>query len=206
MLEALFDPGGPRILRIFADNNQRVYRDASRLTRERQLAPISLSWNLRNTQAIHEVAYRHYRGTTVRCSGPRGEEPRRTEVASVTDISGEVAKLVQGLVRQHDIAPEDIAVLVPSDKWREELTIRNRVGGFTSTDGSCPQAGSVVGDTVRRFKGLETLVAVIVVDAELAASDELAYVAVSRSRARTYLVGLPRHLATVLADEPDELP
>ena len=56
-------------------------------------------------------------------------------------------------------------------------------------------------DTVRRFKGLESLVTVIVVDAELVASEEQAYVAISRARTRTFLAGQPRYLKAVLAVE-----
>ena len=52
-----------------------------------------------------------------------------------------------------------------------------------------------------RSSSVEALVTVIVADAEVAANEELAYVAISRARTRTLLVGNPRHLKAVLASE-----
>jgi len=201
VLEALFDPNGPRLLRVFADNNQRVYGDASRLKGDLQLAPISLSWNLRNTQAIHQAAYRHYQGASVRCGGPAGEAPRCIEVEGRSGVRREVIRLIQSLTVQHGIAPEDVAILVPNDAWREELMKHGRVAGFECTDSASCREGRVIVDTVRRFKGLESLVTVIVVDAGLVANEELIYVAISRARTRTYLVGQARHLKAVLAED-----
>ena len=60
------------------------------------------------------------------------------------------------------------------------------------------EIGSLIVDTVRRFKGLEALVTIVVVDAALAANEELAYVALSRARTRTFLVGQPRHLQAIV--------
>jgi hypothetical protein len=199
LIETLLKQDGQ--LRVFADNNQRVYGDVGRLKRDLQLAPIPLTWNLRNTKAIHEAAYRHYQGAPVRCDGPAGEAPQLVEVTDRSRVAGEVSKLVQSLTRQHDIAPDDVAVLVPNEAWREELSPGGRLAGFACADAARREDGKLVVDTVRRFKGLESLVTVIVADAALAANEELAYVALSRARTRTYLVGQSRHLNTVLASE-----
>jgi hypothetical protein len=186
---------------VFADNNQRVYGDVGRLKRDLQLAPISLTWNLRNTKAIHEAAYRHYQGAPVRCDGPAGEAPQLVEVADRSRVAGEVSKLVQSLTKQHDIAAQDVAVLVPNEDWCQELSRGGRLAGLEVTEAAVRKEGCVVVDTVRRFKGLESLVTIVVVDAELAANEELAYVVLSRARTRTYVVGQSRHLNTVLASE-----
>jgi len=201
VIDALLKPDG--LLRVFADNNQRVYGDVGRLRRDLQLAPISLTWNLRNTRAIHEAAYRYYQGAAVRCEGPAGEAPQLVEVHDPARIGAEVTRLVQSLMRQHDIAPHDVAVLVPNDAWREVLTRGDRLAGFAVSDAAGRREGTVIVDTVRRFKGLEALVTVVVVDAELAANEELAYVALSRARSREFLVGNPRHLKASLTVESD---
>jgi hypothetical protein len=201
LIEALIKPEGQ--LRVFADNNQRVYGDVGRLRRDLQLAPIPLSWNLRNTRAIHEAAYRRYRGTPVTCGGPEGERPAAIEVADRGKIASEVSSLVLTLTQRHNIAPHDVAVLVPNDKWREELTSAGHIGSLELTDAVGRDKNKVMVDTVRRFKGLESLVTLIVVDAALAGDDELAYVAVSRARTRTYLIGHARHIKLVLAADTE---
>ena len=48
--------------------------------------------------------------------------------------------------------------------------------------------------TVRRFKGLEVLATIIVVNAGLTANEELTYVPLWRARTHSYLVGPPWHL------------
>jgi hypothetical protein len=205
VLEALLKPDGPHLLRVFADNNQRVYGDASRLAKELQVAPIALSWNLRNTKAIHEVAYRHYQGASVRCEGPAGEQPHIVEADDRRTIAREVERIVRSLTKDHGIDPSELAILIPSDAWREELAQDGFLAGLEYRNAGADQQGHLVLDTVRRFKGLEALVTIIVVDASMAASEELAYVALSRARTRTYLVGQKRHLKAFLATA-DPLP
>jgi hypothetical protein len=205
VLEALLKPDGPRLLRVFADNNQRVYGDASRLAKELQVAPIALTWNLRNTKAIHEVAYRHYQGAAVRCEGPAGEHPQIVEADDRRTIAREVERIVRSLTKEHAIDPSELAILIPSDAWREELVQEGLLAGFEYRNAGLDQQGHLVLDTVRRFKGLEALVTIIVVDASMAANEELAYVALSRARTRTYLVGQKRHLKAFLATA-DPLP
>jgi hypothetical protein len=194
VLDTLLKPDGPGLLRVFADNNQRVYKDASRLTKDLQVAPIALSWNLRNTQAIHEAAYRHYQGAFVRCDGPAGEPPQLLEANDRPAILREVVRLVQSLTRQHTISPEEIAILVPDEAWREEIAPLVSAIGLDCKTADDARGQPLIVDTVRRFKGLEALVTIIIVTADLAANEELAYVALSRARTRTYLVGQTRHL------------
>ena len=206
VLEALLKPHGPAVLRIFADNNQRVYRDASKLTKELQVAPIALSWNLRNTKSIHEVAYRHYQGASVRCEGPAGEPPQLVEANDRPGIVRVVERIVRSLTVEHAVAPEEIAILVPNDTWHEAIVRQGRVAGVACRGAGSPQQGNMLVDTVRRFKGLEALITIVVVDASLTANDELAYVALSRARTRTYLVGQQRHLKGLVAVDADRPP
>jgi hypothetical protein len=201
LIDTLIKPQG--LLRVFADNNQRVYGDVGRLKRDLRLAPIPLTWNLRNTQGIHEVAYRHYRGTPVTCGGPEGERPAEIEVEDRENVAREVVRTILTLTQRHDIAPHDVAVLVPNEAWRTELVGGGRIGGNAVTDAVSRDRDKVMVDTVRRFKGLESLVTVIVVDASLAKDEELAYVAISRARTRTFLIGQARHLKLALAADAD---
>jgi hypothetical protein len=194
LLESLLDPDGSGVMRVFCDCNQRVYGNASQLVREMQLARIQLTWNLRNTKAIHEVAYLHYEGWAVSCGGPAGEVPKYIVVPTNDRIPTELKMLLDLLIGTHDIAPHDIAVLVSSARVRSEIAGDRACGGLAFTDATHQREGAVVLETVRRFKGLEALIVVIVVDAEIAASEELSYVAVSRARTRAFLIGQRRHI------------
>ena len=198
LIEALLDRNGPGLIRVFCDSNQRVYGDVSGIAHDMQLAPVRLSWNLRNTKAIHEVAYQHYQGWKVTCEGPAGEPPQEIAVANEQSMPMELARLLNMLTRTHDIAPEDIAVLVSADRMRSLVRRDPATRSFTFTDAAHLKDGSIVLDTVRRFKGLEALIVVILADAGIAASEELAYVAVSRARTRAFLLGQQRHMELLI--------
>lgn len=201
IVESLLDPAGRRLLRVFADNNQRVYGDTGRLSRDLSLSPINLTWNLRNTKAIHSAAYAHYDGSPVVCHGPDGVAPVIIEVMDKSRVAQELASLVLSVTREHGVAPGDVTILVPSEVWIESLSRSGILAGLTTTPATQPREGLVTLDTVRRFKGLESLVTIIVVDAELAASDELAYVALSRARTRVFVIGQQRHVHAFLDGE-----
>ena len=60
--------------------------------------------------------------------------------------------------------------------------ILNRPAGSANSD-------VVTVDTIRRFKGLESPVIVLIVDYETAQSPEMSYIAVSRAQSRLYVYG-----------------
>ena len=134
VLEALLKPDGPRVLRVFADNNQRVYGNTSRLTKDLQVAPIALCWNLRNTQSIHEAAYRYYQGASVRCEGPAGEPPRLVEATDRSTIVNEVVRLTQSLTAENALGADEIAILVPNEGWRTDIAREVCVRRIKCTD------------------------------------------------------------------------
>ena len=51
---------------------------------------------------------------------------------------------------------------------------------------------SVIVETAGRFKGLESPVVILLTDRMLSKSQELSYVAVSRARARLFVIGVTR--------------
>ena len=87
-------PNGPGLLRIFYDDNQRVYPSASDLPEEIALIPIRLTLNLRNTRRIHELVRQHYKGHEIEAVGPEGVEVRWTRI----NRPGEMPKRVSDCV------------------------------------------------------------------------------------------------------------
>ena len=98
-------------------------------------------------------------------------------------------ELIGKLLNEEGLSSEDMAVLLPDralcarmEKSLNQLRIRTVGAGQ-------PRNGAVVVDTIRRFKGLESLVVLLVVDRISSEHQELSYVAVSRARSRLFVMG-----------------
>ena len=71
-IDAGLTAGDSGLLRVFYDDNQRVYASANNLPAEVDLVPIRLTLNLRNTRRIHELVRQHYTGHEINAAGPEG--------------------------------------------------------------------------------------------------------------------------------------
>lgn len=197
-LEALLRPDGPSLLRVFFDSNQTFYGDGKILLKAMDAAPIRLSWNLRNTQAIHETAYRHYAGRPVTCNGPAGAAPEAVRLSEETEVRSAVGQVISRLIARESVDPEDIAVLVSQEAWIGRLAPEGLIAGVAVVNAADRSPACVVLDTVRRFKGLEARVVIVVADSALTANPELCYVTLSRARTRIFVVGLDSSIRSLL--------
>ena len=93
-VQAGLDPDGPGLLRIFYDNNQRVYASANDLPKEVSLIPIRLTLNLRNTRRIHELVRQHYTGHEIEAVGPEGVEISWVRTNNQEEL-GEIVRTLQ---------------------------------------------------------------------------------------------------------------
>ena len=185
-LESGLGVGGAGLLRIFYDNNQRVYASAVNLPEEVELVPIRLTLNLRNTRRIHELVRKHYEGHEIEAVGPEGEEVSWISVDSALDLRRDVCDCVARLHSVERVPTGDIAVLAASDATVELLAPGGQLGGFPTVRCDQDTGGRIVVDTIRRFKGLERQVVVVAATGDSVIDQELPYVALSR--ARTHLV------------------
>ena len=185
-VQAGLDPDGSGLLRIFYDNNQRVYASANDLPEEVALIPIRLTLNLRNTRRIHELVRQHYTGHEIEAVGPEGVEVRWISINKPDEMGKVVSDCVGRLCSLEHVSPDNIAVLVATETAIEGIAQRKRLGAFYT--GHCEEQteGRIIVDSVRRFKGLERPVVIIAATPETAINEELSYVALSR--ARTHLV------------------
>ena len=145
---------------------------------------LNLSRNCRNTFEVARSAYRAAGLQTAPTLGATGPRPVIHRVDSTEDAVELVNKLVATARADHGIPPDEIAVLTlesldASPHWQQA-----KLGGRPTS--AHPERGHVTLSTVRRFKGLEATVVIIVdVDFAKAVHDDWRrrlYVACSRAR------------------------
>ena len=175
-------------LKIFFDSNQSVYRLHDDLATRLRAMAIPLSINLRNTKKIAKVTDGLYKGPLIHCAGPEGVIPTTLD-CSFNEAIDRSIELIYTLIHQESIAPQMIAVLVPSGAIREDILgilMRKRIPACDSIRGT---GHEVIVESVARFKGLESEIVILLADRILAKNQELSYVAVSRARSRLYVYG-----------------
>lgn len=176
-----------RHLAILYDPNQAVFRRAGNFPIP-ESETFNLHRNCRNTGAIHEAAYAHYRGPRVDQPPVVGAPVRRWDPASAEDVAAHVA----GLIAHEDVRPDDIVVLVLDARRKhtdypslEAALARRGVPFLRETHG---QPGHVLVETAGRFKGLESDVVVLWANGSLPDEERRKFLYVAESRARSLLV------------------
>ena len=197
---------GSGLLRIFYDDNQRVYASANNLPEEVDLVPIRLTLNLRNTRRIHELVRQHYSGYEINAVGPEGVEVRWIKLNMSGELGRCISHCVASLYSRERVPPDNIAVLVASETAIGRIVPNNRLGGFRTARCDEQSEGRIVVDSIRRFKGLERPVVVIAATAEIIIEKDLPYVSVSRARTLLVIAGIEnvlnrmRGITAALAD------
>lgn len=187
IVEGCIADGG--LLRVLFDSNQAIYRARSDLETRLQAKGIALGLNLRNTQRIAAVTEPLYRGPLIQCAGAEGRPSVLLETAperTREQVVATVRELVNG---PSALPPSDIAVLVPDDAIATDIRSRLLTAGLKASDAVTRAPGSVIVETISRFKGLEAVTVVVLADRICGNSGELSYVAVSRARALLVVIG-----------------
>ena len=184
---SLSGPGSS--LRIFFDSNQRVYKTVGKLPEDVQLVPIRLTQNMRNTQRIHDIVTPQYEGFAITAIGPEGVAVDVLAPEGPQAIRRQLEKIIARLITVEKVQAEDIAVLVEAEKDVSALSLRDKCGGQPVANCEDARPGSIVVDTIARFKGLESLVVVVICTPQMLSNRELPYVAFSRARTHLVLMG-----------------
>jgi hypothetical protein len=189
LMESL--PSGDQgIARIFMDNNQRIYSVTHRIPAEFKISPIVLSRNLRNTQKIFDVSLKYYHGYPVTPAGPAGVDIKYYQTKpAVPEIRKTLEKCIYDLVDEEKIFPGDIAVLASSVSEIKSIVPSGKIGEFLTVDAENESEDCICVDSVRRFKGLERSVVIMLVSPELYSADELMYVGITRARTMLVFIG-----------------
>lgn len=170
-------------LRVFMDCNQRVYGNTGNTAHDLSVVPIRLSRNLRNTKNIHKASSVHYSGPDIIADGPDGLDVSWINAKSIDAKIKAAHKEFRRLVFNEEVAPSDIAVLANDRITKEGFIARCSGTSIPLTDAEVMELEGAVVDTVRRFKGLERPVIILIVSGDELERTELAYVSFSRARA-----------------------
>lgn len=170
-------------LRVLSDANQRVYGTGKVPGVELELVPIRLTRNLRNTKPICLAAAVHYDGPELTPAGPDNPDVKWIEVDDRERLAPAAVSELRRLVFTEDVAPSDIAVLVPAASVRDDVQRAAAKSRFDFVDATQLRLEHPVLDTVRRFKGLERPAVILVVGPGDILETELAYVGFTRPKA-----------------------
>lgn len=174
---------------VFYDNNQQVMNRASNYIRSMNAARRRLRSNFRNTRRIFEVASRFYAGDSVISIGPIGEPIRTTEANGDSVAMTKLRESLGFLISQTGIRPERIAVLCGSRAKANEVATGGCISSYPVADAAHPVAGSIIVDSVRRFKGLEADVVIMFLPDSYIDDAEMLYVATTRAKALLVVIG-----------------
>jgi len=198
---------------VFHDEAQSLYREDR--VASLGMARVDLDVNCRNPAPIHELASRFAEGQPESYAlREKGRPPEIIEAERGRPTLEAVRKVLYRLRHDEGVAPWDIAVLTGRSMANSDVWHQRTFGNESLWNGHVDEAGNPLGipveqvpdvpsdailmDSIRRFKGLERPVIVLV---ELDEQDEharqLLYVGISRARQHVVVVATPE-LATTL--------
>lgn len=191
VLDSAFLEGGKGLLRVFFDNNQTVYGNKVSLPGEITAIPIKLSYNLRNTQRIHETAKIFYAGSEVRAIGPLGLPVEWVCVDNETQLWLKTLNYTREMISSEKMEPQQIAILTINEEGLRKLEEQNRKSNINlkTCRSEVSVESHVVLDTIRRFKGLERPMVILIAERHLIQEKELIYVGLTRARVRLVVIG-----------------
>ena len=191
-LELTMRDPGHGILYVFHDDNQSVFRRTRVLPDG--LVPVPLTRNLRNSHEIHDAVRRYYSGGDYVSEGPQGPGVRFVRLADPEQAPRELGRVLHHLVHDEKLKLADVVVLsgrslTHTAALKTRLKDLTHAGSFRLHPGWPDEEGAVLVESVRRFKGLERSVVVLVELEEHLADPAVLYVALSRARNLLVVLG-----------------
>ena len=178
----------------FYDPHQNIQGEPDTAWLDQIPCRLNLSRNCRNTLEVARSAYRAAGLKIAPSLGATGPKPVIHRVDSTQEALKLVNKLIATARTGHRIPPDEIAVLTLESLDESPQWCQAKLGGKPTA--ARPERGHVTLSTVRRFKGLEATVVIIVdVDFSRAIHEEWRrrlYVACSRARQFVQVVARTR--------------
>ena len=184
---------------IFYDTHQNLYSNSMNFPITD--SPFSLSRNCRNTLQIHNFAYQNYKGPQVDAPSMDGDSIHTIEGSDIANQAKAIIHRVSHLVAQGNVKPDQIVVLIGNSIDKEVCYNALRSNGAPSgarwnVEGGF-QKGSVLIETVKRFKGLEAEVVFLWTLPDRSSTEfaEVVYVGATRACADLTIVATSSELA-----------
>ena len=188
-LSALLQPDG--YLYIFFDDNQNLYGSSQGFMGLITELPFPLNQNCRNTKSIHNTVIQfHHNPNGLICRGPDGRPPELLEYQTEEELLRIIQKLLNKLVNEENVRPEDIAIITPRSQEKSILKAGQRLGNFRLTHEPPRYPNGIQVASIHRFKGLERRVIILAeIDNRYNYNAEmLMYVGCSRARTQLYIL------------------
>jgi len=190
-------------LYIYFDDNQSVIYRCKNYINEMQFPPFDLTQNFRNTKNIFNLSTRYYKGSHVVPIGPEGHVVEWNKYDGHDDLRDKLAQRIGSLIHNHNIETGQIAVLVPDKSWISIIAPRAQISKYLTVNADSLHDPRLVVESIRRFKGLERPVILLVLDVHSGDATELLYTAFTRAQtlldiyAPQYLLKKLMHLESV---------
>lgn len=187
-LEMLLRDSENGVFYVFYDDNQLVYKRDTRIPVND--IPFALTVNCRNTRHIHNAFSGFYQSDVrVICRGPEGRPVVLQDFdGSQKGVRAALTQTLTHMVFVEEVRPEDIVVLSPGGPGRPPLAGMSNPGTFQLVDDPSTAGNAVYCTTIRKFKGLERPIVVLILPTEAAPDHELLYVGMSRARHHLHLI------------------
>ncbi len=200
-LPYLFKNEKKRIAYVFYDNNQNIFTKKNEdlpiidLISKEDVAPylFRLRRNIRNTKSIYDYASTQTNlGKTARTIDLEGIQPYEFTCEGEKKARKQVGKIITELVEKDRISNERIVVLTNISIRHSIFKEKRKVGNFKLTvEEKGTQKNHVRLQSVRRFKGLESDIVILLVhpsDRDLDNQTELLYVGYTRAKFLLYVI------------------
>jgi len=145
--------------------------------------------NCRNTDPIHNLAYKYYDGLEVASSGIKGKETQFIIENSLEKQAEIIDKKIAQFINEEGIKPNDVAVIVMDNFYKAEELLKNTRNKKLWAFKEFSPKTKVLVETAKRFKGLESNIIFLWILDSSQMNDKLLYVSISRARFRLFIVG-----------------
>ena len=214
-LDSMLETPAEDVLWVFHDPGQALFRDDIVADAGLGLTHLELYENHRNPEPMARLAARFYHGGLEPVAyRDGGLQPRIMQAAPGRDTLEALRKELHRLVQDEGVKPYDIAVLSGLSTERSEVWRKRRFGDLELVNAALEDDGRRTSDpleripedpgdmplfdSIRRFKGLEAPVVVLVELPEISSAgewparlDELLYVALTRATSSLTVVAPP---------------
>ncbi len=200
---ALRDPQESEIT-VFYDDNQVLYHERAEALDKLfgGFMKRNLRYNMRNTQAIHEASVGYYEGSfRPGTKGPQGVPVETIELARPEELEEALEERIGRLISEDEVKANQIVVQTFCGAKKTRLREIAELASLRFAELSPTSRAELGWATVRKFKGLECPVSIVVEPGEAGLSGkigrEMVYVAFTRAKSLLIVVGTKEGLQRI---------